>query len=686
VHETGVTDFQARIEWVTDEPTVSKVRFGKTVPPLDEVVGSGISAQPSVWITGLESCTTYYYEVESADPGGNSRIDDRNGTYHFFETMVDSGSGPQPCNEGRVMIDAAEVGCASTIPLVVTDPGLDLDPVLVDTVDVRVSSSSEPQPETVTLTETGPASGRFEGSIPTQAAPAVPGDLIVQVSHGDSVTATYVDTDDGTGANTAVDFADVDCVGPEHPSLTVTAITDKEATVVWTTSEPSTGVLEWGPTPALGNVEPSNSFRVAHDLTIGTFAECSRVHFRITSTDELGHTSVFDRGGVPFEFNAGTVGGVVYRDNFETAAGWTLGTEWEIDAPQGLGSAPGDPPAAFQGAGVLGHDLTGLGVHPGDYEPSATTTATSPVVDTSALAGVELQFHRWLNILTGTLCQVQVWDGGSWISIWSCPSSGGVTESSWSFQSFDVTAYAAGNPDFKVRFRNQAVLASSFDAGWNVDQLILRDTGQPLFEGCVDCGGAPAFGGVVLAEDDDRCADSGITLSWQPAPAWGTGGSGTYAVYRDVAPDFTPGPGNLIASGISATSWTDPSPPPAVPLYYVARAESDETCSSGPANGGTLDDNLVRAVVVNETGQVLPGPVGDSLRLTTGNRVHALLSWGLAADAARYQLYRSTRPDGDFRRVASVTGTAYEDSGTVPDSSSWYYLVRAADACGNEQP
>ena len=95
----------------------------------------------------------------------------------------------------------------------------------------------------------------------------------------------------------------------------------------------------------------------------------------------------------------------------------------------------------------------GLGAHPGDYESSATTTAVSPVLDTSALTGVELQNHSWLNILTGTLCYLQVWDGSSWNDLFQCPSSGGVTESSWSYHAFDVTPYAAGNDEFQVRFR-----------------------------------------------------------------------------------------------------------------------------------------------------------------------------------------------------------------------------------------
>ncbi len=687
VRESGVTDFAATIEWATDEPTLSKVRFGTILPPDGELLGSGLTAEPSVWIPGLDACTTYYYEVESVDPAGNLAVDDRNGSYFRFETMLDAGSGPEPCNEGRVTIDVEEVACASTLPLTVADPGLDQDSGLVETVNVSVSSSTEAPPERLVLTETAPGSGVFVGSIPTLEGAALPADGVVQVADGDTVTAVYLDGDDGTGSpNLATDVATVDCRGPELSAVVVTGITDKEATVQWTTSEPTAGMLEWGPTPTLGNVATSTNLTDSHSETIGTFAECSRIYFRITSTDALDYTSVFDLAGAPFGFNAGTVGGVVYRDNFESDGGWTLGAEWEIDAPQGLGSAPGDPPTAFQGSGVLGHDLTGLGSYPGDYEPGITVSAVSPVVDLSALTGVELQFHRWLNVLTGTLCHLQLSTGGPWTTIWQCPSSGGVTESSWSYHSFDLSPFAAGSADVQLRFRTQAVLPSSFDAGWNVDQLILRDTSQQPFAGCEDCGGAPTFAGAASVKDDDRCADSGITLSWQSAPAWGTGASGSYAIYRDVSSGFTPGPGNLLAAGVSTNDWTDPIPPTGVTLYYIVRAESDETCSDGPNNGGTMDENLARVAVVNETGQTSPGSVGNSLRVAEGNDVHAALSWDPPPGAAAYHVYRSAGPVGDFRRVAATAEPSYEAIGAMQDSADGYYLVRAADACGNEGP
>ena len=378
---------------------------------------------------------------------------------------------------------------------------------------------------------------------------------------------------------------------------------------------------------------------------------------------------------------------MLLRDDFESELGWNLPGEWEVDQPLGLGSAPGDPATAFNGSGVLGHDLTGLGSHPGDYEPSTVETATSPSIDGSTLTQVELQFERWLNVANGSRAYLELKNSaGGWLALWSSPTIGGPTETGWSHVSHDVSQYAAGNPDFQVRFRQQSYLGTSFHAGWNVDRFILRDGTQPAFESCGGCGGTPTFAGVGSVTDDDPCAVSGVTLSWLDPPAWGTGFGGTFTVYRDTSPGFAPSPANRVATGIAGTTWTDLGAPTDVPLYYLVRAESDESCGSGPNNGGMVDENTVYASVVNQTAQLPPGSVGATLVVDQIDGVHARLGWTSATDAAAYHVHRSPMADGGFEVIAQPTGTLHEDTGALTDHRDWYYLVVAADSCGNETP
>jgi fibronectin type 3 domain-containing protein len=173
-------------------------------------------------------------------------------------------------------------------------------------------------------------------------------------------------------------------------------------------------------------------------------------------------------------------------------------------------------------------------------------------------------------------------------------------------------------------------------------------------------------------------------VSWSEAPAWGTGAGGSYAIYRDTTPGFTPGPGNLVASGIGGTSWTDPAPPAGISVHYLVRAESDETCGTGPANGGLTDGNLVHVTAVNETSQSAPGDVGNTLSLDTVNAAHVRLEWTSAANAAGYRVYRSSTPGSGVTQIGAPQGTLFEDDGALAVGGIAYYGVVATDACGNE--
>jgi hypothetical protein len=688
VRESGASDIAATIDWSTDKAASSTVVFGDAVPPTTEESLGSLVLEHEVFLTGLSDCTVYHYEVRSADAAGNVASDDSGGAYHHFETYTDLGGGPQPCHQGRVFIEVDPVGCGTSLPLRLGDTDLNADPGTAETAVVAVHSTTEASPETVVLTETGPDTGIFTGSIPTAVGTPVPGDGILQVTSGDLATATYEDADDGTGGPaTAIDSASVDCLGPAFLSVQVTDITDSVASLQWTTDVEATGRVDWGTTPALGNEIPVTGLLTGHVVSLGPLEECGRVYFRILSTNELGQTSVADVDGAPFEFNASTVGGTVFRDGFETDTGWTLEGEWEIDEPQGLGTSPGDPTAALTGTRVLGHDLSGQGAWLGDYEPSTNESATSPVIDASGLTSVELLFHRWVNAANGSVAYLEARDGsGVWQQVWASPNFGGITNSSWSSQSFDVSAHAAGNASFQVRFRQSVFTGSAHDAGWNVDSLYLRDGSAPAYAACGGCGGAPTFAGVASATDDDPCGDSGVTLSWLEAPAWGTGAAGTYVVYRDTVPGFMPSTTNRVASGVAGTSWTDPAPPVGVTHYYLVRAENDETCAYGPNNGGLLDGNLVYASAANETEQPPPGEVGATLLVEGVEGTDVRLTWSTALDAARYHVYRSVAPDSGFGQIGQPTLTLFDDEGAYGDPEDWHYLVVAADACGNEGP
>jgi len=73
VTNTAPTPNSATIEWDTDEPADSLVKYGNASGSytMNEIDATSVTSH-SIELTGLESNTTYYYVVNSTDPSGNS--------------------------------------------------------------------------------------------------------------------------------------------------------------------------------------------------------------------------------------------------------------------------------------------------------------------------------------------------------------------------------------------------------------------------------------------------------------------------------------------------------------------------------------------------------------------------------------------------------------------------------------
>jgi hypothetical protein len=636
----------------------------------------------SVLLTGLQSCTIYYYSVTSADLPRNSVTESRGGLYFYFETLGDFGQGPQGCHGGRVSIDNGSYACNASVGLQLTDIDLNRNSAVSETAVVMLTSSTETTPELITLTETGANTSRFTGAIlTTSAAPTADGRISVQ--HGDTITVTYLDDDDGTGLGTTnFDTALADCVGPEISDLRVDTITDQRATIRWTTSEPGDTVVEWGLTPALGNAITSPGLVSDHAVLINRFDTCNTLHFRVRSTDVYGNQRVGDVQGTPHTFRANNIPGLYYRQTFENGShGWTLQGEWQVGTPQGLGNT--DPSVAYNNTGVLGHDLTGLGTSTGNYESNLSNqSAVSPTLNATTWANTKVLFYRQLNVEPND-------DAALWVfSPQGLPiyrSSGtNVFESGYSAQSIDIRSLVDGRPAVRFEFKQSSDSNNNL-GGWNVDDFIVKNGNLPDYGPCGGCGTAPSFAGASSAVDNNACGASGVTVSWKNAASWGSGAQGSYSVYRGAAAGFTPNASNRVATGVTGLSFNDTTAP-AGTWHYLVRAENDETCSSGPANGGVTDSNASYLPVVETTSRPVPGVVSGLMAELVG-KAHLRLRWNPATDASGYRVYRSTTGQpGSFSLVGSTSALLYDDHNQGNDSFTYFYLVKGTNPCGQEGP
>ncbi len=110
------------------------------------------------------------------------------------------------------------------------------------------------------------------------------------------------------------------------------------------------------------------------------------------------------------------------------------------------------------------------------------------------------------------------------------------------------------------------------------------------------CTAPPAFAGVQSATNAGG-AGCEVDLAWSAASPF-CSGPASYDVYRSATPDFVPGDGNRIASGIAGTSYADLGAPSLETVYYVVRAVD--------SSNGSEDANLVH-VDARATGPVADG-------------------------------------------------------------------------------
>jgi fibronectin type 3 domain-containing protein len=694
VASSNVTDVKATISWITDEASDSVLTWGGNKPPSNETSTSDMVTSHSITLTGLQECTVYYYQVSSSDSSHNTAVDDNLGIYYHFETLGDFGYGLQSCHEGRITVFGNIYSCSDTITFEVVDIDLNLDPNVIDTGTVQVTSTTEADPEFVAVTETGPFTSKFTGSVQTTQGTPTP-DGLLQSSDKDTVTVTYVDADDGTGA-TAIVFGTkiLDCADPGIHDLRVSNITDQRFTVSFDTDDPGDTKVEWGSTPSLGEQVVKPGLRTSHEMILNQFNDCDLFYIRVSSTDEYGNTAVADLNGDPHLIHTWEIPGLYHQETFEgDTSGWTLEGEWQIGTPQGLGGTSGypDPYGAYNNTMAIGNDLTGLGIRPGEYENMITEEATSPSVSASSWTNTKLILYRQLNVMQDDTATLSVVRGGQEDEIYNSGTQA-ITQNGYSMWTYDVSGLVDGKNSVELKFHissDHEIAPAQFDdgygSGWNVDDIIFKDGTLPDYSSCGGCSTEPSFRGAVSAIDNDSCGADGVTVSWEPAVSWGTGDNGTYSLYRDSVPDFAPTASNRIALGLTNLSYNDLSAPTDQTLYYLVRAENDEICSTGPNNGGVTDDNTVYVTVGETTSWAVPDEV-TTLRVEMVNRAHVKLSWEAPVGATLYRIYRSDAPNGVFTLLGETENMSFEDlnEGSTPDT--YYYRVRGVNPCGHEGP
>jgi hypothetical protein len=314
-------DPELKITLAWDDPESGPVTVGTLVNDLDLVVLDSSSNQLFPWtlqgVVSPDNPSTPAVRTQKNSVDNIEQVYLANppaGVYRVEVRGFNVPQGPQPfslcaspllvnCSrQGTAALDKAVYPCSATATLTVIDCDLNTDDQVVETVNVTIDSTSEPGGETVTLTETGAQTALFRGTIDLSTTNSAG---VLQVAHGDTVTLTYNDADDGQGGInvTVTDTASVDCVAPVISNVATSNLGPHTATVTFDTDEPARGTVRYGTAcgSLTGSVQEA-AFGASHTLVITGLLDDTQYFFAVDAADPAGNSSTDDNGGACYTF------------------------------------------------------------------------------------------------------------------------------------------------------------------------------------------------------------------------------------------------------------------------------------------------------------------------------------------------------------------------------------------------
>lgn len=199
---------------------------------------------------------------------------------------------------GIIRFQQSAYSCAGTVSLELKDTDLSG----TGTTSVVVSSSAGDS-ESVLLTETLPNSGTFQGSISTIGGAIAIGNGFVEVSHGQMLIATYLDSDSGTGSPAVdSDTSAVDCQGPSIFNVGTPVIAGSYASVAFDTDEQATSVVRSGLSCANLTRVSTGTATSSHLVNVGGLSPLTTYYYTVEATDLAGNSTLVNNLGNCYSF------------------------------------------------------------------------------------------------------------------------------------------------------------------------------------------------------------------------------------------------------------------------------------------------------------------------------------------------------------------------------------------------
>jgi len=193
-------------------------------------------------------------------------------------------SSLRSCSFGALNFDKEIYGCSSaSVNLKLEDDDLNLTSESKDSYDLVISSQITGDSKSVELIETDNSSGVFLGHLTVTNNENGNGfELLVEDK--DTIIASYVDEDDGTGNSRDVTSeAQTDCSQPVISDVKVLEITGDNAIIIWNTNKPSISEINYGKKFNFEDVVVDGFFREIHVMMLENLESCLFINFKILS-------------------------------------------------------------------------------------------------------------------------------------------------------------------------------------------------------------------------------------------------------------------------------------------------------------------------------------------------------------------------------------------------------------------
>lgn len=350
-------------------------------------------------------------------------------------------------------------------------------------------------------------------------------------------------------------------------------------------------------------------------------------------------------------------------------------------------------PTEPEALGISGNN-NGTCAFPGAW---STWTSTVDPNDTTETAIVNFDGTTSWNVTNNypgaTLC-----DGSTVVAapvIQTQPQSTTVTVGKTA--TFTVTA--AGNPVPTYQWsKNSTAIASATATSYTTPATVATDNGT-LFSVVVtnSVGSVTSTNATLTVTASSTCgavppAPAGLTasasssnsigLNWTAVTPPANCTFSSYKVYGSTTSGFTPSADNLIADGVTGTTYSNTGLAASTTYYYLVEA-IDAVGASVPSTQASAETSALASCTA-----VPSAPAGLTAAAASSSAIN--LSWTAVTPLANcaissYSLYRSTTSGftpSASNLITTASNVTYSDSGLTV-STTYFYLTEATDSEGN---